>query len=396
MAGNALSKAGGNFTLTADANFGTAFGLVSKYFKTVSAGPAASGVVRLANADKITFRNFANTADLSLGVNTSNQVEFGGTALPTASDVSAKVTGPSSTTDNRVARFDLTTGKLIQESTVGIDDSGNLTGVGSVAFVGTLTGTALTASRALVTDGSKGIVSSTATGTELGYLSGVTAPTGTGALVLATSPSLVTPALGTPASGTLTSCTGLPVSTGVSGLGTGVATFLATPSSANLRSALTDETGTGAAVFATSPTITTPDIVGRTNAGTIAASYLGEKLTGTFLSPTYTTATAANMMSLSLTAGVWLVYGKSQTGTAGTTYTRFACSLNTTSATQNLKSEAVDNYGSNDKDREVTPGPIYVNVSSTTTVYLVGTCTFTGAAPVSSTGYNELFAVRIA
>ena len=56
-------------------------------------------------------------------------------------------------------------------------------------------------------------------------------------------------ALGTPSSGTLTNATGLPVSTGVSGLGTGVATFLATPSSANLRSALTDEVGTGAAYF---------------------------------------------------------------------------------------------------------------------------------------------------
>jgi hypothetical protein len=56
----------------------------------------------------------------------------------------------------------------------------------------------------------------------------------------------------------LTNATGLPVSTGVSGLGTGVATFLATPSSANLAAALTDETGTGANVFATSPTLVTP------------------------------------------------------------------------------------------------------------------------------------------
>jgi hypothetical protein len=56
----------------------------------------------------------------------------------------------------------------------------------------------------------------------------------------------------------LTNATGLPVSTGVSGLGTGVATFLATPSSANLAAALTDETGTGSAVFATSPTLVTP------------------------------------------------------------------------------------------------------------------------------------------
>jgi hypothetical protein len=67
-------------------------------------------------------------------------------------------------------------------------------------------------------------------------------------------------ALGTPNAGTLTSCTGLPISTGVSGLGTNVATFLATPTSANLAAAVTDETGTGSLVFATSPTITTPTI----------------------------------------------------------------------------------------------------------------------------------------
>ena len=65
-------------------------------------------------------------------------------------------------------------------------------------------------------------------------------------------------ALGTPSSGTLTSCTGLPISTGVSGLGTGVATWLATPTSANLASAVaTTSTGSGALTFATSPTFTT-------------------------------------------------------------------------------------------------------------------------------------------
>jgi len=67
-------------------------------------------------------------------------------------------------------------------------------------------------------------------------------------------------ALGTPSSGTLTNATGLPIGTGVSGLGTGVATFLATPSSANLISAITDETGSGALVFANTPTLVTPNI----------------------------------------------------------------------------------------------------------------------------------------
>jgi hypothetical protein len=49
--------------------------------------------------------------------------------------------------------------------------------------------------------------------------------------------------------------TNIAITSAVSGLGTNVATFLATPSSANLASAITDETGSGALVFGTSPTI---------------------------------------------------------------------------------------------------------------------------------------------
>jgi len=97
---------------------------------------------------------------------------------------------------------------------------------------------------------------------------GVTSSTGTGSVVLSNSPTLVTPALGTPASATLTNATGLPISTGVSGLGTGVATFLGTPSSANLASAVTDETGSGALVFANSPTLVTPAL-GTPSSGTL-------------------------------------------------------------------------------------------------------------------------------
>jgi hypothetical protein len=52
--------------------------------------------------------------------------------------------------------------------------------------------------------------------------------------------------------------------TGITSLGAGVATFLGTPTSANLAAAVTNETGTGALVFGTSPTLTTPTITGGT------------------------------------------------------------------------------------------------------------------------------------
>lgn len=84
---------------------------------------------------------------------------------------------------------------------------------GAVTLAGTLN----------IANGGTGITSfGTGVQTALGQ-----AVTGSGGIVLATSPTLVTPALGTPSSATLTNATGLPVSTGISGFGTGVATALA-------------------------------------------------------------------------------------------------------------------------------------------------------------------------
>jgi len=80
--------------------------------------------------------------------------------------------------------------------------------------------------------------------------------------------------------------------TGISSFGTGVATFLGTPSSANLAAAVTGETGSGALVFATSPTLVTP-LLGTPTSGDFS--------TGTFTWPTFNQNTSGTAAGLSAT-----------------------------------------------------------------------------------------------
>ena len=140
---------------------------------------------------------------------------------------------------------------------------------------------------------------------------GVTTSTGSGSTVLNTSPTLVTPLLGTPTSGTLTTCTGLPLTTGITGIlpvlngGTGVTTPAIVA-------------GTGISVSGTWPNQT----INSTAAGTVTSVGTTGSVNGITLTGTVTTSgnltLGGTLSGVALTSQVTGVLPIANGGTGGT------------------------------------------------------------------------------
>lgn len=193
-----------------------------------------------------------------------------------------------------------------------------------------------------------------------------------------------------------TSGTGLSCGTAFALTSGNLSQFAAT-TSAQLLGVLSDETGSGAAVFGTSPTITTPNIVGTATNNNASAGSVGEYVTSTSGTVAITTATVTNVTSISLTAGDWDVIGivkfKPQ---AGDTQTSGNVGISSTSATNPaeplLFQSGTVSHGAGDDWSVYAPEQRF-SLAGTTTIYLVATGNHAGGT-LNSVGMIRARRVR--
>ena len=140
-------------------------------------------------------------------------------------------------------------------------------------------------------------------------------------------------------------------------------------------------TFTGVVTIPTGAAIATPNIMGVVNASNAAAGQVGEFITASQLTAqSLTTATAINLASISLTAGDWDVDGDVFYQASALAVSNFVCGVGLTS----LTIPAVGTPGRAQivgaatafVQSSFSTGRLRVNVSTTTTVYLVASATF--------------------
>ena len=262
LAGTDIATVG---TITTGIWSGTTIALANGGTGSTTAAGAKTNLGLVIGTDILAYRTFgtaanSNTSDFEAPLTFSSPLtrSINTISIPAAtSSVNGYLTSTDWTTFNN-KQTALTAG-------AGVTISTNIVSVGqSVTTTSTPTFTGINYSGS--TSGAVNVVAPAIAGTTTITLPGATgtlatvAGTETFTNKTLTSPILTTPNLGTPSSATLTNATGLPIATGISGLGTGIASFLATPTSSNLNTAVSDRTGTGALVFANTPTLVSPVI----------------------------------------------------------------------------------------------------------------------------------------
>jgi hypothetical protein len=260
LASGTLQRSGGTFTLTAELNFGTSFGLKSLYYKSTAVNPSSAGVFKLGNNESIGWRNAGNTADFLLKVNASDALQYDSkTFLFSGEIVNADISASAAIALSKLAA--LTTSKalvsngsgVISVSTVTSTELGYLSGVTSSVQT-QLDGKQASGSYALTTGNLSQFASTTSS-----QLAGIISDeTGTGSLVFSNSPSFTTPSLGV-ATATSINATTIP-STKTLVVTTDKLNVMAATSSSELAGIISDETGSGSLVFANSPSFTTPSL----------------------------------------------------------------------------------------------------------------------------------------
>jgi len=104
IAAGCLQKTGGTFLLSAETDFGAAFGLKALYYKSRTANVANAGILRLAsNSDSIAWRNNANSGNLLLNTNASDELLFNSQRVLTGTGPTAYVSSITGTANQVIA-----------------------------------------------------------------------------------------------------------------------------------------------------------------------------------------------------------------------------------------------------------------------------------------------------